>query len=282
MIKKGYKRFHRYIDDYTFYAKTHDEAEKFIHDLGMQLREYELVLNESKTAILTMPLPIKEDWVRELNSFRLPAKRATVRFGTVRSLLDLALKLAHGADTYAVLNYAIKMMPRNLDGRAKRLFVQESINLALLYPYLAPILDKHVFDKHRYDGIEKVVLDFIEQLIVIGIQRIFPDAIAHALYYSLKNNLQLSTSEDELQEVIEMDDCLSNVLLLEYAKRYGVTSIRDAIQKRADRLKGMETREMDRFWLLIYQSWCEKTLNDEGQKFLAELKRNHFDFVSFG
>ena len=281
MIQKGYKRFSRYIDDYTFYAKTHDEAEKFIHDLGMQLREYELVLNGNKTEILPMPLPIKEDWVRELNTFRLPAKGSTVRFGTVRSLLDLALRLAHGAETYAVLNYAIKMVPPRLDSRAKRLFVQETINLALLYPYLAPILDEHVFDKHRYDGIEKVILDFIEQLLAIGIQRIYSDAIAHALYYSLKHNLQLSTPEEKLREIIKMDDCLSDVLLLEYAKRYRVKSIRDAIRRRADKLKGMDIREKDRFWLLIYQVWRDKTLRDEGQLFLAELKRNRFGFISF-
>ncbi|MCY3772744.1 MAG: RNA-directed DNA polymerase [Gemmatimonadetes bacterium] len=85
MIRKGYSRFYRYIDDYTFYAKTHEEAEKFIHDLGMQLREYELVLNGSKTEILPMPLPISEGWVRELNNFRLPAKGETVHFKTVRS-----------------------------------------------------------------------------------------------------------------------------------------------------------------------------------------------------
>ena len=282
MIQKGYKGFSRYIDDYTFYAKTHNEAEKFIHDLGMQLREYELVLNGSKTEILPMPLPIKEDWVRKLNTFRLPAKGATVRFGTVRSLLDLALRLAHGAETYAVLNYAIKMVPPSLDSRAKRLFVQETINLALLYPYLAPILDEHVFDKHRYDGIEKVILDFIEQLLAIGIQRIHSDAIAHALYYSLKHNLQLSTPEEKFREVIKIDDCLSDVLLLEYAKRHRIKSIRDAIRRRADKLKGMEIREKDRFWLLIYQVWREKTLSDEGQSFLAELKRNRFGFISFG
>lgn len=281
MIKKGYERFSRYIDDYTFYAKTYDEAEKFIHDLGMQLREYELVLNGSKTKTLPMPVPIEKDWVRELNSFRLPAKGATVRFGTVRSLLDLALRLSHGAETYAVLNYAIKMVPPRLDSRAKRLFVQETINLALLYPYLAPILDKHVFDKHRYDGIEKVILDFVEHLLAIGIQKIYSDAIAHALYYSLKHNLQLSTLEDKFQEVIKIDDCLSDVLLLEYAKRYRVKSIREAIRRRVDKLKGMETREKDRFWLLIYQVWREKTLSDEGQAFLAELKRNRFSFISF-
>ena len=281
MIRKEYKRSSRHIDDYTFYARTREEAENFIRDLGMQLREYELVLNGSKTEILPMPVPIETDWVRELKSFPLPAKEANVGFETVRSLLDLALKLARGVETYAVLNYAIKMTPQLLNSRANRLFVQETINLALLYPYLAPILDEHVFDKHYYDGIEKVILDFTEELMDTGIQRIYSDAIAHALYYSLKHNLQLRMSEDKLRKIIEIDDCLSEVLLLEYAERHKIESIREAIETRAEELQDMETREQDRFWLLIYQVWSKEMLKDKRQPFLAELKRKRFDFVSF-
>ncbi len=266
MTRKGYYRFHRYIDDYTFYAKTHDEAEQFIHDLGMQLREYELFLNGSKTEILPLPLPISEEWVRELTNFGLPAKGKTVHFKTVRSLLDLALKLAHGAGTYADLNHAFKMVPQTLDSRAKRLFVQESVNLALIYPYLAPILDEHVFDRHRYDGIEKVILEFSKQLLTIGIQRILPDAIAHALYYSLKHRLQLTTPAEKLLEIIKIDDCISDVLLLEYVKRYRVDNTRNAIRKRTNMLKGMDSQEKDRFWLLIYQVWDTNTLRDEANR----------------
>ena len=281
MIQEGYKQFSRYIDDYIFYAKTHDEAENFIRELGMQLREYELVLDSRKTEIQPMPLPLKEGWIRELNSFPLPAKDAIVRFETVGPLLDLALKLATGADTYAVLNYAIKMVPQRLDSRAKRLFVQQAVNLALLYPYLAPILGEHVFDKHHYSGIKKVIREFCEQLLEIGIQRIYSDAIAYALYYSLKHNLQLSTSQDKLREIIDIDDCLSNVLLLEYAKRHKIKTIWEKIRRETNKLKGMETRAQDRYWLLIYQLWREKTLNDEGQSFLAKLKRKKFKFLNF-
>ena len=281
MIKKKYNQFSRHIDDYIFYAETHAEAEDFIRELGMQLREYELILNSRKIEILPMPLPTKETWVRELNSFRLPPKGAIVRFGTVRSLMDLALKLAHTAETDAVLNYAIKMVPKRLDSRAKRLFVQQAVNLTLLYPYLAPILDEHVFDKHRYNGIEKVIRKFCEQLLEIGIQRIYSDAIAYALYYSLKYDLQLSTLRDKFREIINIDDCLSDVLLLEYAKHHKIKNIQEAIRRRANKLKGMDTREKDCFWLLIYQMWNEKTLNAEDQPFLAKLKRKKFEFLKF-
>ena len=48
---QGFKRFSRYIDDYTYYARTHEEAEQFVHQLSLSLRDYELVLNERKTSI---------------------------------------------------------------------------------------------------------------------------------------------------------------------------------------------------------------------------------------
>lgn len=45
MNGKGYKQFARFIDDYVFPAKTYKQAEDFLREIGMQLREYELVLN---------------------------------------------------------------------------------------------------------------------------------------------------------------------------------------------------------------------------------------------
>ena len=281
MVQRKYEQFSRYIDDYTFYAKTHAEAESFIRELGIQLREYELALNEKKTKILPMPLQIESNWVRELKRFQWPAQDKIVRFGTVRSFLDLSLELAQRADTYAVLYYAIKMVPSRLDTRGKRLFVQQSINLALRYPYLAPILDRHVFGEHHYDGIENVILEFIEELLKIGIQRIYSDAIAHALYYSLKYDLRFGTMENRLGDVIEINDCLSDVLLLEYAERHKIRDIREKLKRRTEKLKGMENREKDRFWLLIYQIWNVEKLEDQNQRFLADLKRKRFKFVRF-
>ena len=278
MIKKGHTRFIRYIDDYTFYAENYGEAEDFIRDLGMKLREYELSLNGRKTEILAMPLPLEEDWVRELNRIRFP-KKEVIRFNAVRPLMDLALSLAQGSETYSVLNYAIKMIPPRLNARAKRLFVQEAANLALIYPYLARILGEYVFDKHWYDGIEKTILKFLEELIDIGVKRIYSDAIMYALYYALKYDLRLGVSEKKLLEIIDIDDCICDVLLLEYSKYHKIGRIRDALRRRADKLKSAEIREQDRFWLLIYQLWRDTTLESEGQSFLAELKRSRFQFV---
>ena len=276
-----YSQFSRHIDDYTFYAKTYDDAEDFIRELRIKLREYELVLNEEKTKILPMPLPIQTTWVRELNKFHWPAQDEVIRFRTVRSFLDIALELTQGADTYAVLLYAIKMVPSRLNARGKHLFVQQCVNLALQYPYLTPILDKDVFKKHHYDGINEIIIEFIEELLNVGIRKIYSDAIAYALYYTLRYNLRLGISESKLEDVITIDDCLSNVLLLEYARRHKIGNIQTKIRQRAEKLRGTENREKDRFWLLIYQIWHVQTLRKENQNFLAKLKQKGFKFVRF-
>lgn len=134
LAKKGYTRIARHIDDYHYYAATQSEAEQFIRDLGILLREYELGLNQRKTKIAPMPRPIREEWLRELHGFPWPNAGTAVRFTKVHEFLDLALDLSRNSGAYRVLNYAIKMVPRNLDDRARRLFVQHAINLTLLHP----------------------------------------------------------------------------------------------------------------------------------------------------
>ncbi len=282
ILNKGYSRFVRYIDDYKFYAKTHDEAERFLRDLGLELRKFELSLNGKKTDVLRMPRPLEDDWVRELNSSRLASLRGTVGIGPPRALLDLALALARDTDTYAVLNYAIKMVPARLNLGARRLFVRHVVNLALQYPYLAPLLDTHVFRKHHYDGIEDVIQEFSNELLVIGTRRLFSDATCQALYLALAYRFGLPSLDEELgKKVSDMKDCLSDVLLLEYASRHGLKRTRRRIRRQVDRLRQLPRQDQDRSWLLMYQLLRPQTLTSAGQSFLADLKSARFRFLKF-
>ena len=278
LLKKGFHAV-RHIDDYVHYAATHSDAEDFIRELAVQLREYELALNERKTKIVAMPIPLHDDWIRELQLMRLPDTSA-IRFSEVRSLMDSALRIAEREKNSRVLNYAIKMVPDRLNSRAKRLFMQHVVNLAILYPYLAPLLDEHVFEKHGYQGMRTVVHQFVAELLSIGIKRLFPDAIAHSLYYAIKYDIALNLGPIE-DSIIAIDDCLTLVLLLEYARRRGMSNLAQKISTRANGLKGGESRDKDRYWLLIYQIWSVQELNTEKQSFLSDLKRSRMVFLRF-
>lgn len=279
LLRNGYKKLKRHIDDYEFYADSYDEAERFLHDLRLVLRDYELTVNEKKTGIHSLPRLNSELWVSELNRFNFP-KGEDIKFSTIRSFLDLALELATTAGTSAPLNYAIKMVPERLNQRAKRLYVQEAINLALVFPYLAPILDKHVFDKYVHDGIDATIAEFSNKLIRLGIKKLYPDAIAHGLYYSLKYGIVLDMEQKVFEEMLQLDDCLVTVLLLEYANKQRITEVQTLIKKRLDNhLKSTEKSDIDRQWLFIYQTWSENELRNKGQQVLADLKKLDFKFI---
>jgi hypothetical protein len=268
----GPKKVVRHVDDYRFFANTFEEAEHFVKTLGLKLREYEMSLNEKKTRILELPRPSEENWRLVLNRFLFP-KNEELRFSVIRSFLDLALECSQALGRSTPLNYAIKTIaggdePRKLNPRAKRMYAQEAMNLALAYPYLAPLLDEFVFDMFWHEGLKSRIADFATSLVKLGVRKLYPDSIAHALYFVLKHNLTLDLKDEALIEIVALDDCVTNVLLLEYAKQ----------NNRAKSLMTEDSREKDKHWLLIYQVWSRKELEGNGQGFLAKLKDAGFQF----
>lgn len=279
---KGYKKVVRHVDDYRYFADSYEEAELFVKTLGLNLRAYELSLNEKKTRILELPRPSDENWRLVLNRFLFP-KDEELRFSVIRSFLDLALECAQVLGKSTPLNYAIKTIAggeetRKLNPRAKRMYTQEAINLALAYPYLAPLLDEFVFDNYWHEGLKPRIADFATSLVKLGVRKLYPDSIAQALYFALKHDLALELKDDELIEIVALDDCVANVLLLEYAKMRKRQKVKSAINKRAKALLSEDAREKDKHWLLIYEVWSKNELEGNGQGFLAKLKSKGFTF----
>lgn len=284
LVAKGHIKIKRHVDDYTFYAETFEEAEQFLRDLRMTLRGYEMFLNDKKTEILGLPRPSSENWVRELNCFAFP-NAEELRYSEIRRFLDLALHLSTKAGKSTPLNYAMKIIagsdaPRKLNERARRLYVQEAMNLAFAYPYLVPILDLVVFDRYPYEGMDARVGSFATSLVQMGLKKLRPDTIAHAIFYTMKHSQKLALAVDDLVAIVAIDDCITNVLLFEYATIHGIAVVATAIKARAHLLKGAEQRDRDKQWLLIFQQWTEAELNNNGQKFLAALKAKEFSFFT--
>lgn len=115
----------------------------------------------------------------------------------------------------------------------------------------------------------------------MGVRKLYPDAIAHALYYVLRHGVVLSLNDEELKEIVVLDDCIANVLLLEFATRHKRKKVITAIKDRANEIKAADSREKDKNWLLIYQLWSVKDLKGNGQAFLADLKAKGFNFLNF-
>lgn len=292
---KSHLKIKRHVDDYRFYASTYEEAEKFIKDLGLALRAYEMSLNEKKTKIVSLPSPSEADWVLVLNRHPLP-KDQELKFSEIRAFLDRALTCTQAIGKSTPLNYAIKVLakshskknpsdgdetpPRKLSLRAKRMYAQEAMNLALAYPYLAPMLDEHVFTPYWHPDLKDKIAEFATALVQLGLRKLYPDAIAHAIFLSLKYDFVIDLKDEQFKEVLKLDDCIANVLLLEYAKVREREKLVEAVKRRANELKTADQRDKDKHWLLIYQVWSEVELKGRDQGFLAQLKGKGFQFFS--
>ena len=279
LIDMEFTTYARHIDDYIFYARNYDQAAAFIRALASLLRRHDLILNDSKTSIVPIETHLNEDWVSQLRQFHFLGRGSGVSRHTIRDYLDLSARLANKHGINSPLKYAIKSVPKNLNDWPRRFFVQTAVNLALQHPYLARELGPFVFDKHAFEGIRDLIKRFCEKLLAIGVESVQPDAIAHALHYSLTNRIQLSAVIDHQEEILKIDDCLSNVLLFEYAKQFKLDRICGTIRKLASDLSGAKRRDQDRNWLLLYQVWDENELRRFGQPFLATLKKNNFTFI---
>jgi len=240
-----------------------------------------------------LPSPSEADWILVLNRHPL-SKDQELKFSEIRSFLDRALTCAQAIGKSTPLNYAIKVLatsnskynpgdgdetaPRKLSLRAKRMYAQEAMNLALAYPYLAPMLDEYVFTPYWHPDLKDKIAKFATDLVSLGLRKLYPDAIAHALFLALKYDFVIGLMDKQLKEVVTLDDCIANVLLLEYAKVRGCEKLESVVKARANKLKTADPRDRDKHWLLIYQVWTQKELEGNGQGFLAELKGSGFSF----
>jgi hypothetical protein len=116
LVNKGFK-YIRNIDDYTCYAKNHEEAEEFINTLAHELKKYELTLNSKKSKILSLPKADVKNWVTKLNHFNFtntytaPGGKQGIRVKELQGFFDFSIELMleEGGDA-SIINYAIQIL----------------------------------------------------------------------------------------------------------------------------------------------------------------------------
>ncbi|MEJ1374757.1 MAG: RNA-directed DNA polymerase [Candidatus Sedimenticola sp. (ex Thyasira tokunagai)] len=113
--------FRRYIDDYVCYCINHEQAQKFIQQLGRELAVYKLNINLHKTKIIEMPEPSNPEWVSELSS-ALPVgfvdSESNQRKLTLIEMihyLDTAVTLNKVTPDGSVIKYAVGAILRYAD-----------------------------------------------------------------------------------------------------------------------------------------------------------------------
>lgn len=271
--QKGY-RFTRYIDDYTCYVGTYNDAEQFLIDLSTELKKFELSLNHKKSEILTLPFALSETWIRKLKAFHFPEIKTkegkhVLRIAELKSFLDLTLDLMKSEkENSAILSYSIKIISsKYLGHQAKAFYFKRLHHLILLYPYLLPYLDEFVIVPFNYKKAQ--IKELLDDIYDFSIQKSIPEATSYVLYLAIKYNIDLN--KDYTKKILKREDCISMLLLYLYKKKH-CQSLRK-IKKKAEDLKSVD---FDKYWLFIYEVLPKNKLKDQ----FVNMKSDKLSFIT--
>ncbi|MGJ8550920.1 RNA-directed DNA polymerase [Winogradskyella wichelsiae] len=272
MENKGY-RFTRYIDDYTCYVETYNDAEQFFIDLSVELKKFELSLNHKKSEILTLPFSLAETWLRKLKAFHFPEietneGKHVLRIAELRSFLDLTLDLMKSEkENSAILSYSIKIISSKYLGVQARVFYFKRLHhLILLYPYLLPYVDEYLLKPFNYSNAQ--IKELLDDVIDYSFQKNIPEAISYVIYLALKHNVLLH--KNYTTEILDREDCVSMLLMYLYTLKQGA-SIK-VFRKKA---KALSVLEPDKYWLFIYEVLPYNSLKDN----FKQTKKDKLSFI---
>ena len=266
----------RNIDDYTCYVKSNVEGQLFLTELAAQLRNFDLSLNHKKTKIKELPIASTKHWVRQLNAFDFSASHGSVDYKKAQAYLDVAVSLmSENDDNAAILNYAIKVLAKEkLSDRAKDYCAKTILHMAVIYPYLIPMLEDYVFKPLEVS--DETVMEFAKIVYNDALERENYEAIIYMIYYALKYNFKLLAVKDEY--AIKKDSCLFKLFAYLYFERQKNKEARDELKRHA---KELSKNDFDCNWLFIYEVLsCDdldgewKALKKEGVSFIKALFRS--------
>lgn len=271
-LRKDFVYF-RFIDDYTAYCETEEQAQDFIRRLAAELAKFKMLLNIKKTEVIPLPLALSADWATEL-ALLLPKSDEITGYDAV-NYLNLAVKLAKHVPDGSVLKYALKsLLGRKLEIMAEFDILPYALTLSFHQPVLLPLLEK-LLSATLFPG-AFLYGDQLQRLALENARFRRSDGMAWSLYYL--NKYKVSINKNVIDEVIATRDCVAMVML--YLS--GDEAIQTIVIEFVKTLDTADLYELDQYWLLLYELYREgKITNPYADEDAFDiLKDNSVSFLS--
>ena len=248
MEQAGFE-FIRYIDDYTAYCTTEEQAQEFIQMLSQRLKDYKLLLNIKKTVISSLPYTDDAGWTSEL-TLLLP--RGRVNKYAAEKYLDRAQAMAVEVPDGSVLKYAVKtLLGSGIQPGVEYEVLPQILNLAFYLPILLPSLNGPFA---RVSAANFVFGPQIHEIALENARRRRSDGLCWALFYLIRHRIAI---QDNLaRAVVDSRDCLA-ILLLSLS---GDPAHLARVINFANGLNATDTYELDQYWLLLYELFFDNLI----------------------
>lgn len=275
LCANGKWKFIRCIDDCTCFARSKEDAERFVVEQAAELKEYGLTLNAKKTNIREMPIPSGEHWRRALTDY-FSHLEDQMELGAVRACVDFLLELLKETGNTAVISYAMAFLAkRHLTEPARLYYVKIMLHLASVYPYLYRYLDERLFQPF---GVENELLrPFFSQMLRHGLESKNYEEASYALYFSVRYGVRIEQYDSGL--IIKTKDCVLLCMALIYTRdwRLDETTLHDfalELQK-----KGMFWE----YWVFVYEALADREFSGqiEGRyrEYIKAIKKDKISFL---
>ena len=280
----GFSKVVRYIDDYKFFADSEEQAIQFLKKLESELKKFELMLSPKKTEILKFEdyYVKSNDWVDKLQRHSFSTDYEPLGFTSVYHFLESVRELAEEIGNSSVLSYAFKKMSNLcLSDRAIRLYAEYVFQLALFDPYLLNFLDEVILDSENELRIEeKQFRRFLMMLKRRALETKETDTLGFLFYYSIQHDIELNFTTDEIEAMVEIEDCIPLVLAFRYASTsfYELELFNKLEQKAKFYNSQAYPRDYDKYWLFIYEALPYENISDP---FLSDLKKHEIQWMHF-
>lgn len=249
----------RRIDDFSCFVKTQADAEAFLVDLNMALKEFGLSLNHKKTQISKLPMGQEESWVRKLNNYFSFSPYGQINNKQIHAFLDFLIDLFKETNNSAVILYAMKMLAkRNIDEKGRQHYVKIIFHLALIYPYLFPHLDEFLFIPFDVPSLEIKKLSSL--MYENGIKEKNAESISYSIYFAIKYCFEIDNFN--IKEIISISDCVLNTLVWKYSKINNISEAKNALSSLAESLSKNDF-DLGRHWVFVYEVLPHEKLNDQ-------------------
>lgn len=240
----------RFVDDYTAYFFTREDAERFLLELQRALGRFRLDLNTRKTRILSLREGIGDAWMAEIMS-HIPADESDL---AAARFLQHAELIAQRYPGQSVLKFAAKtLLGRSSRAEIGSLFVvDELVRVAHFHPHLLPLLSNEIGKLDKPDVFDRERLaEPLRRQVSRAVRGAVTDSILWLMYIvrsQLKRPLRLS--RELVRDLIELDDDLVWVALATLDR-----SRRLAVARRARDLSYQDESDRQEHWLSRYELW---------------------------
>ena len=275
--------YYRYMDDYTAYCGSHEEAERFVFTLAKKLAKYKLTLNIGKTAIQALPTTSTSDWVIELQNV-LP-KHTPIKAYDAVIYLDRVVQIANHTPDGSAMKYGLKTLMNVLlkpddetDVDVIRTVLAYAVNLSFYHPVLLPLLDR-LFSEYRPFDTEFQYTQELQAIVCENVRLNRSDAVSWGLFLARKYGVPVKKCC--YNQIIDSRDCVP--ILLMYLT--GDQAQKDEVVDYARSLDHEDLYEIDQYWLLLYQLFKDGTISDpyssgsSGKTVFSIMKAQDVDFV---